>query len=47
LLAKQPIIVGMGSDPEPHEVAAGFDSESTMVDADSRRPEPADLLEVQ
>jgi hypothetical protein len=47
LLAKQPIIVGMVSDPEPHKPIACFDGESAVVSADPGRPEPANLLEVE
>lgn len=47
LLAKQPIVVGMAANPEPHKPVWHFDGESTVVDADPRRPEPANLLEVK
>ena len=47
LLAKQPVVVGMGADPEPHEPVGRFDGEGAVVTPDSGRPEAADLLEVK
>jgi len=37
----------MGSDPTPNEVLAVFDSKGPMTNADSCRPEIADLLEMK
>ena len=47
LLAKQPIVVCMGTDPEPHEPVCRFDGESAVMSPDPSRPEAADLLEVK
>ena len=47
LLAKQPIVVGMAANPEPDESIRRFDGQSSVMDADPRRPEPADFLEVK
>jgi len=47
MLAKQPIVAGMGADPEPYEPAARFDGKGAVVSPDPDRPEAADLLEVE
>ena len=47
LLAKQPIVVGMTANPEPNQPVRRFDREGAIVSADTSRPEPADLLEVE
>jgi hypothetical protein len=45
--AKQPVVVGMGADPEPHQSVSCFDGERAVVSADPSGPEPTDLLEVE
>ena len=47
LLAKQPIVVGMATNPEPDEPIRCFYGQSAVVGADPSRPEPADPLEVK
>ena len=47
LSAKQPIVVGMRADPEPHQSVCRFDRERTVANADPSGPEPTDLLEVE
>ena len=47
LSAKQPIVVGMATNPEPDEAIRCFDGQSAVVSTDPSRPEPADLLEVK
>jgi hypothetical protein len=39
LLAKQPIVVGMAADPEPHEAIGRFDSERAVVTSDPSGPQ--------
>jgi hypothetical protein len=47
VLAKQPIVVGMATNPEPDEPVRRFDRERAVVSADASRPELAHLLEVK
>ncbi len=47
LLAKQPIVVGVGADPKPHETVCRVDRQSAVVSTDPNGPEAADLLEVK
>jgi hypothetical protein len=47
LLAKQPIVVGMATDPKPDETIRRFDCQRAVVRANPCRPELADLLEVK
>ena len=47
LSAKQPIVVCMGADPEPHELICRLDRESAVASTDSSGPETANLLEVK
>jgi hypothetical protein len=46
LLAEQPIVVRVGTDPEPDEVVRRLDRQGTVAGPDPSRPEAADLLEV-
>ena len=47
LLAKQSIVVGMATNPEPDKRVRCLHGQSAVVGADPSRPEPADLLEVK
>jgi len=47
MLAEQPIVVRMGADPEPDKPVGRFDCKGAVVSPHSRRPEAADLLEVE
>ena len=47
LLAKQSIVVGMATNPEPDKRIGSFDGQGAVVGADPSRPEPADLFEVK
>jgi hypothetical protein len=47
LSAEKAIVVGMAADPEPDESVAGFHGQRSVVGSDSRRPEPANSLEVK
>ncbi len=47
MLAKQPIVVSMATDPEPHEAVCRFDRERAVVTSDPSRPEAANLLELK
>jgi hypothetical protein len=46
-LAEQPIVVGMGADPKPHQSVCRFDRERAVVSPDPSRPEATDLLEME
>ncbi len=46
-LADELVVIGVRANPEPDEVLARLDCESTMVQPDPRRPEAADFLEMQ
>ena len=46
-LADQLVILGVWTDPKPHDSVRGLDADRTVMDADSRRPEATDLLEVK
>lgn len=43
----QLVVVGVGTDPEPHESISDLDRESAMVTTHPGRPETPDLLEVK
>lgn len=47
LFAKQPIVVRMAADPEPHEAVRRFDCERSIVTADPSGPEASNLLELK
>lgn len=47
LSAEQPVVVGVSSNPEPHEVVASFDGECAIVTSGANRPEPANLLQLE
>ena len=47
MLAKQPIVVCMAADPEPHEAVGRFDRERAVVTSDPSGPEAANLLELK
>ena len=47
-LADELVVVGMRTDPEPHQAAVWtVDAENAVVESDSARPEAADPLEVE
>src|SRR2546426_10833856 len=41
------VVVGMGTDPEPHKPVLRFDGQGAIVGPHSGRPEATDLLEVE
>jgi hypothetical protein len=43
-LADEPVILSMGADPEPDEPIGGLDRNRSVMQANARRPETADLL---
>ena len=45
-LADELVILGMRSNPEPHETVRAFDRDCSIVKTDAYRPKPTDLLEV-
>lgn len=45
--AQQPVVVGVGADPEPKAVIVPPDAERAMMEADTGRPEAADALETK
>ena len=47
LFAKQPIVVGVATDPEPHETVRRLDGEGAVVSSDSSGPEASCLLELK
>ena len=47
MLAEQPIVVGMASNPEPDEPIWHFDGQRAVAGADPCRPEAADFLEMK
>jgi hypothetical protein len=47
LLAKQPVVLCMVADPEPHKAVGCFDRESPIVTSDSSGPEATGLLEMK
>ena len=47
MLAKQPIVVCMAADPEPHEAVGRFDRERAIVISDPSGPEAANFLELK
>jgi hypothetical protein len=47
ILSEQPIVIRMGADPVPDEPVLRLDCKGAVVTPHSRRPEPADLLEVE
>lgn len=47
MLAKQPIVVSVGTDPEPYEPLGRFDGKGAMVNPNPGRPEAAHLLEMK
>ena len=47
-LADELVVIGMRTDPEPHEAAVWtVDAKNAVVESDSARPEAADPLEVE
>lgn len=46
-LADEFVVVGVSANPEPNEIVTRLDRESTMLKADSCRPEPSHLFEMQ
>ncbi len=46
LLAEQPIVVRMGTDPESYETVARLDRQGTVAGPHASRPEAPNLLEV-
>jgi len=46
-LAKQPVVIGMGADPEPHEPVFRFHGQGAVVGSNPSRPEATDLFEVE
>lgn len=46
-LTEQPVVLGVGPDPEPHQAVSRLHSESPMVGPDAGRPKATDLLEVE
>jgi hypothetical protein len=47
LTPKEPVILGVAPDPEPNDLAFPFGGKGRMVKSDSRRPDPADALDVE
>ena len=47
LLANQPIVVGMATDPKPHEAIRSFGRECAVVTSYPCGPEAANLLELK
>ena len=47
LFAKQPIVVCVAADPEPHEAVRRFDGERTVVTSDPSGPKAPNLLELK
>ena len=47
LLAEQVVVVGMGADPEPHEVVRGLDGQGAILAPNPGRPEAPNLLEME
>jgi hypothetical protein len=47
LLAKQPVVICMAADPEPHKPVGGFDRESPMVTSDPSGPEATNFFEMK
>lgn len=47
LRRRQPIVLGMRPDLEPHQILARLHRQGTIVYPDSGRPESADFLEMQ
>ena len=47
LFAKQPIVVCVAADPEPHEAVSRFDRERAIVTPDPSGPEASNLLELK
>jgi hypothetical protein len=47
MLAKQPIVVGMVADPEPHEAVGRFERERVIVTSDPSGPRATNLLELK
>jgi hypothetical protein len=46
-LADQPVVLGVWTDPKPHDSSRGLDADRTVMGADSRRPEATNFLEVK
>jgi len=46
-LAKQPVVIGMGADPEPHEPVFRFHGQGAVVGSNPSRPETTDLFQVE
>jgi len=46
-LADQLVVLGVWTDPKPHDPVRGLDGNSTMMSADPRGPEAADFLEME
>ena len=47
LLAKQPVVICMAADPEPHKAVRSFDREGPMMTSDPSGPKATDLFEMQ
>ena len=47
LLAKQPVVICMAADPEPHKAVRSFDREGPMMTSDASGPKATDLFEMQ
>jgi hypothetical protein len=46
-LAKQPVVICMAADPEPHEAIDGFDRKCPIVTSNPSGPETTHLLEMK
>lgn len=46
-LIKQPVVIGMGADPKPHEPVFRFHGQGAVVGSNPSRPEATDLFEVE
>jgi len=47
LLADQAVILSMGANPEPEHAIRRFNSNGSVMHANTRRPEPANLFKVE
>ena len=47
LLAKQPVVICMAADPEPHKTVVRFDRKCPILTANPNRPETTHCLEMQ
>ena len=47
LLAKQPVVICMAADPEPHKAVRNFDREGPIMTSDPSGPKATDLFEIQ